>query len=341
MDQRARRRGRAIAGHYQPHLPADLGFYDLRVAETLARQARWRGATGSTDSASTTTTSAAAACWTRRWRRCRRPLPRLPVHCLCWANENWTRHWDGGNAGAPVRSRPTTHETLRQVIADAVAHAADPRYLRVDGRPMFLVYRPLLTARLRRFRRRLPATLPRRPAFTTCIWSMSKAWRRWSSKLLPARRPRVRRLCRVSAAGLRGAGRRGPRSQVRPDFAGTATTIRIDGAGRGQPRVGELYSDIRRCSRAGTTRPASPSAATASIGASPEAFRSTSRRSSRRCEQILVGDERLAVCQCLERMGGGHPSGARPEIRPSLAGGDPRCAVSEVPGMIVLLVAPS
>lgn len=128
-----------FAGHHQPHLPADLGFYDLRLAEVRRAQADLARAAG-----------LAGFCWYHYWFHGRRVLHRpfdetladkgydFPF-LLCWANENWTRAWDGG---------------AREVIlpqaysdADTIAHArhlapvfADPRYLRISGRPVFAVY---------------------------------------------------------------------------------------------------------------------------------------------------------------------------------------------------------
>lgn len=133
----------SYAGHYQPHLPADLGFYDLRTAETLDRQARLAARYG-----------IAGFCvyyYNFGARRVlSRPLevvranPQIPFHwCLCWANENWTRHWDGGSREI-LLEQSYDPETLAAIIADVVAQAADPRYLRVNGKPIFLVYRPLI-----------------------------------------------------------------------------------------------------------------------------------------------------------------------------------------------------
>ena len=126
-------------GHEQPHLPADLGFYDLRLAETRAQQADLARAAG-----------LHGFCYYHYWFSGRRLLnqpfdavlasgqPDFPF-MLCWANENWTRAWDGG-----------AHEILLDQTysdADTIAHArhlapafADPRYIRIDGRPVFAVY---------------------------------------------------------------------------------------------------------------------------------------------------------------------------------------------------------
>jgi lipopolysaccharide biosynthesis protein len=126
-------------GHEQPHLPADLGFYDLRVPEVRAAQAEMAQNAG-----------IHGFCYYHYWfsghRVLHRPVddmlksgtPDFPF-MLTWANENWTRAWDGGS-----------HETLlRQTYSDAdtAAHARhlvpyfdDPRYIRVGQRPVFAVY---------------------------------------------------------------------------------------------------------------------------------------------------------------------------------------------------------
>lgn len=128
-----------FAGHAQPHLPADLGFYDLRLPEVRQAQAQLARAAG-----------LHGFCYYHYWfggkRLLHRPLddmlasgqPDFPF-MLCWANENWTRAWDGG-----------THEVLlaqEYSDADTIAYAehlapifADPRYICLDGRPVFAVY---------------------------------------------------------------------------------------------------------------------------------------------------------------------------------------------------------
>lgn len=128
-------------GHYQPQLPADLGFYDLRNPETRQAQADLASRYG-----------IEAFCYYHYWfkgkRLLHRPLdeilgtgaPDFPF-CLCWANQTWSRAWDGRD-----------HDTLiRQEYddADCAAHIAwlssvflDPRYLRVQDRPVFAIYLP-------------------------------------------------------------------------------------------------------------------------------------------------------------------------------------------------------
>jgi GT2 family glycosyltransferase len=140
----------AYIGHYQPHLPADLGFCDLRIRETIVRQ---------TDLARRYGIAGFCVYYYNFGRR--RALdkafdaivadPSIDFpYCICWANENWTRHWDGGTR-EPIFEQAYDRKTQLQVIRDATRYAADPRYLRVNGRPLFLVYRPLLIPDIRGF----------------------------------------------------------------------------------------------------------------------------------------------------------------------------------------------
>jgi hypothetical protein len=129
-------------GHQQPHIPADLGFYDLRVPESRAAQAELARRHG-----------IEAFCYYHYWFAGRRILqrpfdevlasgqPDFPF-CLCWANQSWTGIWHG----APDRM------LIEQTYPGAADHAAhfaalrpafaDPRYLRVDGKPLFVIYQP-------------------------------------------------------------------------------------------------------------------------------------------------------------------------------------------------------
>ena len=127
-------------GHHQPHLPADLGFYDLRLSEAREAQAalaREYGIHG--------------FCYYHYWFNGRRLLER-PVNeivasgkpdfpfCLCWANENWTRAWDGGEGQILMNQEYSDEDDVKHIRA-LLPIFGDRRYIRVDGKPVFLVYR--------------------------------------------------------------------------------------------------------------------------------------------------------------------------------------------------------
>ena len=128
-----------FAGHAQPHLPADLGFYDLRLAETRAAQAKMARAAG-----------LSGFCYYHYWFAGRRVLhrpfdavlasgePDFPF-MLCWANENWTRAWDGG-ASEVLLEQSYSDEDTRAHVRHLTPAFHDPRYIRINDRPVFAVY---------------------------------------------------------------------------------------------------------------------------------------------------------------------------------------------------------
>lgn len=131
----------SYSGHYQPHLPSDMGFYDLRLTEIFGEQARLASRYG-----------LAGFCVYYYNFDGRRVLekafeklldrPEIPFpFCVCWANENWTRHWDGGDRHI-LLGQSYSAESFESVVADAIRYARDPRYLQVNGKPLFLLYRP-------------------------------------------------------------------------------------------------------------------------------------------------------------------------------------------------------
>jgi hypothetical protein len=127
-------------GHRQPMLPTELGFCDLRVPEVRAAQAALAADHG-----------IGAFCYHHYWFNGRRVLsrpfdevlssgePDLPF-CLCWANEPWTRAWDGRTGETIIPQQYSTDDDRAHGRWLAAAFA-DPRYLRIDGRPVFSVYR--------------------------------------------------------------------------------------------------------------------------------------------------------------------------------------------------------
>lgn len=133
-----------FSGHYQPKVPTDLGYYDLRVPETRKSQAdmaREYGIEG--------------FCYWHYWfgngkRLLERPFnevlvsgePNFPF-CLAWANESWRGFFHG------VKTKDTLITQLYPGKEDYIAHFKevlpafrDHRYITVDGKPLFMVYHP-------------------------------------------------------------------------------------------------------------------------------------------------------------------------------------------------------
>lgn len=136
-------------GHYQPHIPADLGFYDLRlpeVREAQAHLAREAGIEG--------------FCYWHYWfgggrRLLERPFqevlasgrPDFPF-CLGWANHDWTnKTWTRRSAFSQDRilmEQTYSEEDYVRHFHALLGAFRDKRYLTVDGKPLFLVFEPKL-----------------------------------------------------------------------------------------------------------------------------------------------------------------------------------------------------
>jgi hypothetical protein len=128
-----------FSDHYQPHLPGDLGFYDLRLTETRIAQAEMAREYG-----------IAGFCWYHFWfhgkRLLERPFdevlasgePDFPF-CLCWANEPWSRRWHGREEDV-LQSQTYSKEDDLAHIRWLIPVLADHRAVRIDGRPIFSIY---------------------------------------------------------------------------------------------------------------------------------------------------------------------------------------------------------
>ncbi len=127
-------------GHYQPHVPTDLGYYDLRLPEVREAQA---------DLAATHGISGFVYYhyWFNGKRLLERPFnevlasgsPDFPF-ALCWANEEWTRNWDAQTGRVLMPQEFSDADDLAHIrwLAEAFA---DDRYIKIDGRPLMLIYR--------------------------------------------------------------------------------------------------------------------------------------------------------------------------------------------------------
>lgn len=129
--------------HYQPHIPADLGFYDLRLPEARAAQAKLAQSVG-----------LEGFCYYHYWFGNGRVLLDGPVSeilrlgepnfgfCLCWANETWSGVWHGAPKRILIEQTypgETDHRDHFQYLLPAFR---DNRYIRVDGKPVFVIYQP-------------------------------------------------------------------------------------------------------------------------------------------------------------------------------------------------------
>lgn len=142
-------------GHYQPRIPADLGFYDLRVSEVRERQAELARNAGID-----------GFCYWHYWfdggrRLLERPFnevlasgkPDFPF-CLAWANESWyAKLWDKDAR----KDRLLIEQTYRgesqyeRHFHDVLPAFKDRRYIKVDGKPVFMIYKPLASSEIPTF----------------------------------------------------------------------------------------------------------------------------------------------------------------------------------------------
>lgn len=129
-------------GHYQPHVPADLGYYDLRVPETRSAQAEMAREHG-----------VEAFCYYHYWfagkRILERPLqevlqsgqPDFPF-CICWANQTWSGIWHGNPGRILIEQTYPGEADHRAHFQKLLPLLSDKRYLKVDGKPLIVIYRP-------------------------------------------------------------------------------------------------------------------------------------------------------------------------------------------------------
>lgn len=129
-------------GHYQPHLPADLGFYDLRVPEVREQQAELAREAG-----------IEGFCYWHYWfagkQLLERPFnevlasgkPDFPF-CIGWANQSWTGIWHGSPDRILMEQTYPGFEDHQAHFQTLLPAFKDSRYIKVDGKPLFVIFRP-------------------------------------------------------------------------------------------------------------------------------------------------------------------------------------------------------
>lgn len=128
-----------FAGHHQPHIPYDVGFYDLKDTSVMHRQvdlAQQYGVSG--------------FCFYYYWFSGQR-LMEKPVNnylkdttldfpfCLCWACDRWSKRWDAGTEDLLMDSFLQDGDATR-FFEDIFPFVSDSRYIRIDGRPLLHIY---------------------------------------------------------------------------------------------------------------------------------------------------------------------------------------------------------
>ena len=129
-----------FVGHNQPQIPMDVGFYDLAETEILYRQielAKKYGIYG--------------FCFHYYWFSGKRLLEK-PIFnylnnkdldfpfCFCWANENWSKRWDGGNKEVLMEQQLQDGDD-EKFIRDIMQFFKDERYIKIDNKPVLIIYR--------------------------------------------------------------------------------------------------------------------------------------------------------------------------------------------------------
>ena len=139
-------------GHNQPRIPLNENYYCLLengVMRNQAEMAKKYGIYG--------------FCYYHYWFKNGKKLLEKPIEmmlsdssidmpfCLCWANENWTKRWDGGNNEIIVEQDYGDEQDLFNHVDYLCRFFADERYIRIDNKPLLVIYKPELIPNLKKY----------------------------------------------------------------------------------------------------------------------------------------------------------------------------------------------
>jgi lipopolysaccharide biosynthesis protein len=128
-----------FVGHYQPHIPTELGFYDLRLPQILVEQSKLAKEHG-----------IHGFCYYHYWfngkKLLEKPIEEMLISkkpdfpfMLCWANESWSRAWDGRD-NEIIIEQTYSHDDDTKHFEYLLQYFKDPRYIRVNNKPVFVIY---------------------------------------------------------------------------------------------------------------------------------------------------------------------------------------------------------
>ncbi len=143
-------------GHNQPRIPLNNNYYSLLDEEVMIKQAKLAKEKG-----------IYGFCYYHYWLKgchklLERPIenmlknPKIDIpFCLCWANENWTKRWDGGNNEIIAKQDYGDFEELDKHTDYLCEFFKDDRYIKIDNQPVLLLYRPELIPNLKEYTKRI------------------------------------------------------------------------------------------------------------------------------------------------------------------------------------------
>ena len=132
-------------GHYQPRIPYNENYYCLLDADVMKKQAAMAKQYG-----------IYGFCYYHYWFKDGKKLLEKPVEmmlkdpgidipfCLSWANENWSKRWDGGNNEIIALQEYGSEKEWDEHLQYLVPFFNDERYIKINGKPVFLIYKPEL-----------------------------------------------------------------------------------------------------------------------------------------------------------------------------------------------------